>query len=184
MDKVGYYIKLFCAFFKIGLFTIGGGLAMVPIMREEFINRYKWLNDEELTDIFALSQSMPGAIAVNAATMIGYRLNGFVGAAVATLGTILPSFIIVLFIALFLKSMIVENSQLDKIFSGINAGITALILAATVKMAKSSVKDWFGIVLAFVGFFATLFLVVDIAILVVSAAILGYIYYSRQEKDN
>lgn len=184
MDKVSYYRQLFFAFFKIGLFTIGGGLAIIPVMREEFINRYKWLNDEDLTDIFALSQSMPGAIAINAATMIGYRLSGFVGAAVATLGTILPSFLIILLIALFLQSMILDNPQLDRVFSGVNAGITALIFAATVKMAKTAIKDWFGIVLAVGSFVAMLAFGIDIAILVISAAVLGFIYYSWQAKDS
>lgn len=178
------YIKLFFIFLKIGLFTIGGGLAMIPIMREEFITKYKWLNDEDLTDIFALSQSMPGAIAVNAATMIGYRLSGFKGALVSTLGTITPSILIILFVALFLQSILLNNPNFNKIFLGINAGITALIFVATINMAKTAIKDWFGRILAILAFVLMMFFNVDIAFLVLGAAIFGFVYYSLKEKEN
>ncbi len=173
--------KMFLIFFKIGLFTIGGGLAMIPIMRDEFIEKYHWLEDEELTDIFALSQSMPGAIAINAATMIGHKLGGFKGAAIATLGTVMPSFIVIFFIFWFFTSALGDNYYLNKVFSGINGGITALILAATLKMAKSAIRDGFGVCLAVAGFIAMMFLNLDIGVLVLFAAAFGYIYYRWRE---
>ncbi len=180
MKQSADLLKIFSSFFRIGLFTIGGGLAMIPIMRNEFIDKHRWIDDKDITDIFALSQSMPGAIAINAATMIGYRLAGFTGAFVATLGTVLPSFMVIFIIASLFTDAMGENMYVRKVFSGINGGITALILVATIKMAKTAVVDNFGRLLAAAGFAAMLFLSVDIAVLVVLAAVVGYIYYRQK----
>ena len=86
---------MFNVFFKIGLFTIGGGLAMIPLIRDEFVERQGWIDDKDITDVLAIAQSLPGVIAVNSATFLGYRLAGIAGALVCTLAVILPSFIII-----------------------------------------------------------------------------------------
>ncbi len=182
MKTTASMFKIFASFFRIGLFTIGGGLAMIPIMRNEFIDKYHWIEDKDITDIFALSQSMPGAIAINAATMIGYKLGGFTGAFIATLGTVAPSFIVIFVIASLFTDAMGDNFYVAKVFSGINGGITALILAATIKMAKTAVVDNFGRILAAAGFAAMLLLAVDIAVLVAIAATLGYLYYRQKAR--
>ena len=84
------YLHMFNVFFKIGLFTIGGGLAMIPLIRDEFVERQGWIDDKDITDVLAIAQSLPGVIAVNSATFLGYRLAGIAGALVCTLGVILP----------------------------------------------------------------------------------------------
>lgn len=87
---------MFNVFFKIGLFTIGGGLAMIPLIRDEFVERQGWIDDKDITDVLAIAQSLPGVIAVNSATFLGYRLAGIMGALVCTIGVVLPSFLIIL----------------------------------------------------------------------------------------
>lgn len=89
------YLHMFLVFVKIGLFTIGGGPAMIPLIRDEFVEKQKWIGDEDITDVLALSQSLPGVIAVNASTFLGYRLGGLKGSLVATIGVVLPSFVII-----------------------------------------------------------------------------------------
>ena len=89
------YLHMFLVFVKIGLFTIGGGPAMIPLIRDEFVEKQKWIGNEDITDVLALSQSLPGVIAVNASTFLGYRLGGLKGSLIATIGVVLPSFVII-----------------------------------------------------------------------------------------
>ena len=120
-------IKLFFAFFKIGLFTFGGGYAMIPLIQEE-VTKNGWLTAEEVIDIVGIAESTPGPIAVNLATFVGTSQMGFLGALVATLGVILPSFIIILLIAIIFKK-IMDNKYVKSILKGINPVIIGLILA-------------------------------------------------------
>ena len=119
-------IKLFFAFFKIGLFTFGGGYAMIPLIQEE-VTKNGWLTAEEVIDIVGIAESTPGPIAVNLATFVGTSQMGFLGALVATLGVILPSFIIILLIAIIFKK-IMDNKYVKSILKGINPVIIGLIL--------------------------------------------------------
>ena len=108
MDKKEFFkslINLFMSFFKIGLFTIGGGLAMIPLMEKELINKKRWINDEELLDYYAVGQSTPGIIAVNVATFVGYKQAGIIGGIFATLGIVTPSWIIITILAFFINSI-------------------------------------------------------------------------------
>ncbi len=123
-------IKLFFAFFKIGLFTFGGGYAMIPLIQEE-VTKNGWLTAEEVIDIVGIAESTPGPIAVNLATFVGTSQMGFLGALVATLGVILPSFIIILLIAIIFKK-IMDNKYVKSILKGINPVIIGLILATGV----------------------------------------------------
>ena len=123
-------IKLFFAFFKIGLFTFGGGYAMIPLIQEE-VTKNGWLTAEEVIDIVGIAESTPGPIAVNLATFVGTSQMGFLGAFVATLGVILPSFIIILLIAIIFKK-IMDNKYVKSILKGINPVIIGLILATGV----------------------------------------------------
>ena len=123
-------IKLFFAFFKIGLFTFGGGYAMIPLIQEE-VTKNGWLTAEEVIDIVGIAESTPGPIAVNLATFVGTSQMGFLGALIATLGVILPSFIIILLIAIIFKK-IMDNKYVKSILKGINPVIIGLILATGV----------------------------------------------------
>lgn len=131
------YLQAFSAFFKIGAFTIGGGYAMVPLIEDEVVARKKWLAKEDFIDLLAIAQSAPGILAVNISIFIGYRLRGIRGSIVTALGTILPSFLIILAIALFFHNF-KDNPVVEKIFKGIRPAVVALIAAPTFNMARSA----------------------------------------------
>ncbi len=134
---MNFYFKAFATFFKIGLFTIGGGYAMVPLIEEEVVKRKKWISQEEFIDLLAVSQSVPGVFAVNFSIFIGYKLRKFPGAFSLALGAILPSFLIILAIALFFQQF-KEIEAVENIFKGIRPAVVALIAAPTFNMAKSA----------------------------------------------
>lgn len=131
------YWTCFRTFFRIGLFTIGGGYAMVPLIEADVVDKYRWVNREEFLDLMAIAQSCPGIFAVNLSIFIGYKLKGVLGSIVCTLGTILPSFLIILGIALFFQNFR-DNKTVESIFKGIRPAVVALIAAPTFKMAKAA----------------------------------------------
>lgn len=145
------YIEAFSIFFKIGAFTIGGGYAMVPLIENEIVNKRNWVAKEDFIDLLAIAQSAPGVLAVNISIFIGYRLRGIRGSLVTALGTILPSFLIILAIALFFHNF-KENPVVERIFKGIRPAVVALIAAPTFSMAKSAkinrYKIWIPVVSA------------------------------------
>ncbi len=135
--KSGLYFKLFMAFLKIGAFTFGGGWAMIPIIEREVVDKQKWLKREDFIDALAIAQSLPGILAVNISILVGNRLRGLKGSLVATLGTILPSFLIILAIAVwFVQSY--DNPIIERIFKGIRPAVVALIVAPVLSTAKSA----------------------------------------------
>jgi len=135
------YWTLFITFFKIGAFTIGGGFAMLPFIQREVVTR-GWMKEEEFIDVFTIAQSLPGVFAVNMAVFIGYRLKKLPGAVVCMLGSVLPSFIIILAIAMFF-TQIKDNVWVEKIFKGFRPATVALIavpcltMALTLKLKKA-----------------------------------------------
>lgn len=131
------YLEAFGIFSKIGLFTIGGGYAMVPLIEEEIVDKRKWIAKEDFIDLLAISQSTPGILAVNISIFIGYKLRGIRGSVVTTMGTVLPSFLIILAIAMFFHNF-KENAVVERIFKGIRPAVVALIAAPTFSMAKSA----------------------------------------------
>ena len=133
-------LTLFFTFFKIGLTTFGGGYAMIPVMQREFAEKKKWVSEEEMTEMIAISESTPGPLAINAATFIGNRTAGFAGAFFSTLGVILPSFFIILIISLFLD-VIKENRIVEYAFFGLRAGVLALFIKALFIMAKNAPRN-------------------------------------------
>lgn len=133
------YWQLFATFFKIGAFTFGGGWAMISIIEREIVDKHGWLPREEFLDLLAIAQSLPGILAVNIATSIGDRLRGIRGSSVAALGTILPSFIIILAIAIFLTPEVIKNNRvISSIFMGIRPCVVALIIAPVITSAKAA----------------------------------------------
>lgn len=131
------YLEAFSIFFKIGAFTIGGGYAMVPLIENEIVTRRNWIGQEDFIDLLAVAQSSPGILAVNIAIFIGYRLRGVRGSIVTALGTVLPSFLIILAIALFFHNF-KENTVVERVFKGIRPAVVALIAAPTFSMARSA----------------------------------------------
>ena len=134
--------NIFITFAKIGSFTIGGGYAMIPLIWEELVKK-DWISDEELPDIIALSQSAPGILAVNMSIFSGYKMRGNKGAVAAALGTVLPSFLIILLIAMVFAGY-KDNPVIVRIFKGIRPVVVSLIAVPTVKMARKGNKTWWA----------------------------------------
>ena len=136
-------IQLFIVFFKIGAFTFGGGWAMISIIEKEIVDKKHWVTKEEFLDLLAVAQSIPGILAVNMAVAVGDKIRGRRGAIISALGTIIPSFAMILFIAIFLTpDMIKSNETLNNIFRGIRPAVVALIIAPVFKNAKVAKIGW------------------------------------------
>jgi len=145
------FLMLFFTFFKIGLFTFGGGYAMLPMLRREVVNKYEWATDEEMLDYYAIGQSTPGIIAINVSTFIGLKTAGIFGALCATLGIVTPSLIIIMSIARFFNEF-QDNAIVLSAFAGIRVVVVVLIVNAVIKMGKKSIKNWIHVLL-FIGAF-------------------------------
>ena len=134
---------LFVVFLKIGAFTFGGGWAMISIIEKEIVDKKRWVSKEEFLDLLAVSQSIPGILAVNMAVAVGDKLRGRKGALWAALGTILPSFFMILTVAIFLTpDMIKSNETLNNIFRGIRPAVVALIIAPVISSARAAKISW------------------------------------------
>lgn len=137
--KENIYIQLFAAFFKLGLFTIGGGMAMIPLIQDIVVDKKKWMTEEEAVDCIAVSQGLPGVVAINMATYIGQYKKGFLGALVATAGVILPSFIIIIVVIKVLAGL-GDNQYVDGALVGIKAAATGLIAYSGYKVGRQVLK--------------------------------------------
>ena len=173
---------LFFTFFKIGLFTFGGGYAMLPILQREVVDNHRWATEEELMDYYALGQVTPGMIAVNVATFIGLKLKGFWGGIFATLGVITPSMIIITTIAMFLTRF-EENPYVVHAFTGIRACVCVLILDAVLKLGKKSVKDKRTLFIFLVILCLSLFAPVSPVFSVIAAGAGGFFLMPSVKKD-
>ena len=168
-------LDLFLTFLKIGAFTFGGGYAMMPIMHKEVVERKKWADDDDILKILVISESTPGVLAVNSATFIGYKIAGFFGSVVATLGVVLPSFVVISLISLF----IVEFKSIEWVnymFLGIRAGVSMLILNAVFKLSKKMKKELFSYLIILIVFLVSVFTDFSVIYLLLFAAILGILY--------
>ena len=168
--------KLFISFFKIGLFSFGGGYAMLPLMQEEIIEINKWLTSSEFIDILAIAQVTPGPIALNSSTFIGYKIGGFIGSSVATLAVITPSVIIILTIAHFLNKF-KDSKYVDWTFRGIRPVVLGLIASAAVTVAKDTIIDIKSVFIAVGIFFAITFKNLHPILAIILAGIMGIILY-------
>lgn len=170
-----FYIDSFKTFFKIGMFTLGGGYAMIPIIEAEVVDKKKWVSKEDFLDIIAIAQSCPGVLAINISVFIGYRLRKLRGALCMSAGTALPSFLIILAIAMFFHQF-EDNKAVAAIFRGIRPAVVALIAVPTFKLAKSAkitlTNCWIPIACAL----AIGLLGVSPIIIILVAGISGYVY--------
>jgi chromate transporter len=169
-------IKLFLVFAKIGTFSIGGGYAMLPFIQKEVIEKHNWLTIQEFSDILAVSQMTPGPVAVNSATFVGYKLFGFWGSVAATLGVVLPSFLMILIIAAFFVK-VYEKKEAKAIFKGIRPAVLGLLGAAAYMVTVSNVVDFKGIGIFLIAFVSLFHKRVDTIMVIVVSAILGIIIY-------
>ena len=149
MSKAKDIFILFITMMKIGLFTFGGGLAMVSLLENEFVEKKKYLESDEFLNIIAITESTPGPIAINSSTYIGYKRAGFWGALFATLGVVIPSFVIIYLITMFFN-MFIELEYVAYAFQGIQACVIFLILAAGIKLFIKIEKNAFNIILALI----------------------------------
>ena len=167
--------EAFLTFFKIGIITFGGGYAMIPMIEEEVVNKHHWTSKEELLDLIAIAQSCPGVFAVNISTFIGYKLNKKAGAFCTTLGAALPSFIIILLIAMFFHQF-ADNKVVAAMFRGIRPAVVALIAVPTFRLAKTAsislTNCWIPIACAL----AIWALGVSPILIIIIAAVAGYVY--------
>lgn len=168
-------LDLFCAFFRIGLFTFGGGYAMLPLLQREIVEKKHWATEEELLDYFAVGQCTPGIIAVNTATFVGFKEKKLSGAIFATLGVVSPSLVIITAIAALLSNF-AHIAAVQNAFAGIRVAVCVLILNSIVKLWKKSVVDklTLGVFIAvFLG--SVLLSHVSPVVFIVAAAVLGIV---------
>lgn len=173
------YFQLFIIFFKIGAFTIGGGYAMIPLIQNEIVTKRKWIAQEEFVDLLAIAQSSPGVFAVNISIFIGYKLKGVKGSFVTTLGSILPSFTIILLIAIFFQAF-KDNIYVEKVFKGIRPAVVALIAAPTIAMAKSAKINKYTIWIPIVSALLIWLLGVSPIWIIIIAGTLGFVWGKLQ----
>ncbi len=186
------YLQLFFTFLKIGAFTFGGGWAMISIIEKEIVDKKHWLERPEFLDLLAIAQAVPGILAVNISVVVGDRLKGMKGSVAAAAGTILPSFIIILAIAIFLTPELIKNNAvISAIFKGIRPAVVALIIAPVLSSAKAAGITWKTIVIpagVALLIFSGLPVVSNPIIYILSGGIAGYIVFTRravsEKKEN
>lgn len=148
-EDIMLYLDLFWTFFKLGLFTFGGGYAMIGQLKDIVVERKKWVTEDELLEICAIAESTPGPVAINLSTYIGYKKHKLLGSLLATLGVVLPSFIIIFIISLFLEAFM-QNIWVKYAFVGINACVAFLIIKAGFEMFISLKKSWWQILITII----------------------------------
>lgn len=168
------YFQLFGSFFKIGAFTIGGGYAMIPLIEHEVVNRRKWLDSEEFSEALTLAQSAPGPIAINSAVFVGYKLRGIKGVMMTTLGTVLPSFAIILLIAIFFAG-VKDNAVVERIFKGLRPAVVALIAVPVINMLKKKRFAWRYVLIAALATVAVAVFQISPVLVIIVAGIAGIV---------
>lgn len=176
--------QLFITFFKIGAFTFGGGWAMISIIEKEIVNKHHWIAKEDFLDLLAVAQSLPGILAVNISVAVGDKLRGTRGSIVAAAGTILPSFLIILAIAIFLTpDLIKSNDTLSAIFKGIRPAVVALIIAPVITSAKAAHITWKTVAIPVVTallIWSKWPVVSNPILFIVLGGLCGYLWHRRQ----
>lgn len=173
-DKLKKSLQLFIVFLKIGAFTFGGGYAMIPLISKEVVENKKWITDDDILEIVAIAESTPGPIAINSATFVGYRVCGFWGSFFATLGTVLPSFGIILAISYILAEF-QDIKAVQYAFIGIRAGVLALLVKALWTMYKKCPKNIISYIIMAVSFIVTAFWDIPVLAVIIGCAAFGLI---------
>lgn len=174
MKKVSLW-QIFLTFFKVGAFTFGGGYAMISLLETELVSVKKWITSEDMLDMIVIAESTPGVIAVNTATGVGFRLRGILGAVIATIGVVLPSFVIISALS-FALELIADNVWYKAAFTGVQACVIILILNAFLKLGKQLDKNWFSLILLAAAFAVSVFTNFDVIYLILIGGVLGVVY--------
>lgn len=173
-EKKHMYLKLFISTFYLSAFTFGGGFVIIPLMKRKFVDELKWIEEEEMLNLVAIAQSSPGAVAVNASIIIGYRVAGVLGAFLAILGTVLPPLIILSIISLFYTAFR-TNVVVSVALKGMQAGVAAVIADVVIGMGENVIKEKSIIsILIMVGaFVTTYFFNINIMIIILACGMIG-----------
>lgn len=164
--------RLFCKFLKIGAFTFGGGYAMIPLIRREIALRERWIEEKDILDILAVSESTPGPIAINTATFVGYQVAGAAGAAASTLGVVLPSFCIIFALSFVLRQF-EELKAVQYAFWGVRVAVLSLVFSALVSMAKQCPRNLASYLLAALAFGLVAFAGANAILILLACALIG-----------
>lgn len=172
---------LLFAFMSVGVMTFGGGYAMLPMLTREIVEKRHWVSQDELLDYFSIGQCTPGIIAVNTATFIGFRRRGILGAAVATVGVVLPSVVIIVLIAIFLNNFM-EIAWIQHAFAGIRIAVCALIASTVLKLIRRSATTWLKILISASAFLCVALIGISPIYVTIAFAVFGAFYYGRGQK--
>lgn len=164
--------QVFSSFFKIGAFTFGGGYAMIPLIQNEAVEKRHWVTDEDILEVVAIAESTPGPIAINSATFVGYKAAGILGSMCATLGVVLPSFVIILILS-FILQQFQQVQAVQYAFQGIRAGVLALLVKALWTMYKKSPKGWAAYVVMGASFILTAIFEFNVIFVIIGCAVFG-----------
>lgn len=170
-------LAIFLVFLKVGAFTFGGGYAMLPIIQREIVARRKWIEESLFFDMLIVAQSLPGAVALNSAIQVGLRLRGLAGGSLAALGTILPSFCVILAIAAYFLPLFQDNVYIKAVFYGLRPAVVALIAAAVINLGRSILKRRRSIALAAALLAAALLLKIHPIAILVAGGLMGLILF-------
>lgn len=173
--------ELYWIFFKVGLFTFGGGYTMLPILQKEIVEKRKWLETENLVDYYTLSQCTPGVIAVNVSTYIGYNRKGKLGGVFSAIGVITPSIIIITIIASVLTNFL-HIPAVNHAFAGIRVAVAALVIVTIIDMSKISIIDWLCIVIYVASFGISVFTPISPVFIVLASIVIGLVLGTRMRE--
>ncbi|UTC61351.1 chromate transporter [Treponema sp. OMZ 787] len=181
-DRFKNYLSLFTSFFKIGLVTFGGGLAMLPILKRDLVDSKGWVTEAEVLDYFAIGQSTPGIIAVNVATFVGYKRGGIIGSVFSTAGVVFPSLIIITLIAAFVSNFN-ELVWVQKALKGINVAVSVLLVKAVFSFGKKTVLDLCTFLIAALSFVLMFVFKVQGVWIVIGSAFLGWLFQTFKSRQ-
>lgn len=181
IDKIKSLLNLYFSFAKIGTFTIGGGLAMMPMMQAELIEKRKWITDEELIDYYAVGQSTPGIVAVNVATFVGYKQMGIIGGIFATLGMVTPSLVIIMILAGLINS-INDFPIIQKALKGINVAVAALLTSTIINFMKKTIKKFTNAIFMLISFLLVFVLKLPSFWIILFALLIGVVLTYKEKK--
>ena len=181
IDKIKNLFNLYYSFAKIGTFTIGGGLAMMPMMQSELIEKRKWITDEELIDYYAVGQSTPGIVAVNVATFVGYKQMGIVGGIFATLGMVTPSLVIIMILASLINS-INDFPIIQKALKGINVAVAALLTSTIINFMKKTIKKFTNAIFMMISFLLVFVFKLPSFWIILFALLIGVVLTYKEKK--
>lgn len=181
-EKNTSLLTLFLLFSKLGLFTFGGGLVIIPLLRAEVVEKRGWISDDDIMDILTIAESTPGPISVNSATFIGYKVRGFWGAVISTLGLVLPSLIVITIIS-YIYHHIIKITLINYAFRGILAAVSLLVIGALFKFSKSLKFNVYNVIIVILVFALATFFEISAIYLIIGGAVIGFIYYGLIDKE-